>query len=112
LAFFVLETIHMNYYIYILYSESLEKYYVGYSSDPWLRLKRHLENSGEKFTGKAADWKLQSVFLVSNNEAEAIRLERFIKKQKSRNLLLKLIDPEFEPEGILAQLVRVPHLRD
>jgi putative endonuclease len=39
-------------------------------------------------------------------------MEKYIKRQKSRNLLEKLIDPEFIPTGTLAQLVRVPHLRD
>jgi putative endonuclease len=102
----------MNYYIYILYSGSLDKFYVGYSSDPWRRLDQHLENEAFKFTGKTKDWKLQAVFLVSEVESEAMRLERFIKKQKSRNLLLRLIDPDFIPEGVLSQLVRVPHLRD
>ncbi len=41
-----------------------------------------------------------------------MKIERFIKKQKSRILLEKLIDPNFEPSGFLAQLIRVPHVRD
>jgi putative endonuclease len=45
-------------------------------------------------------------------ENEAMRIEKFIKQQKSKKLIKKLIDPDFIPDGILTQLVRVPHLRD
>jgi putative endonuclease len=71
-----------------------------------------LENSSEKFTAKANDWKLKGVFEVSTNETEAIRMERFIKKQKSRKLIEQLCELNFVPTGFLAHLVRLPHLRD
>ena len=96
----------------IIYSGIADKFYIGYSNNPWKRLKEHNQNSSDKFTGKYKDWNLFAVFQVSDIEVESIRLERFIKKQKSRNLILKLIDPDFIPNGILAQLVRVQHLRD
>ena len=102
----------MTYYIYILYSNSIDRYYVGYSSDPWLRVEQHLSNSTDKYTGKAKDWILKVVFEVSNSAGDALKIERFIKKQKSRNLILRLCDPEFIPTGVLDQLVRVPHFRD
>ena len=102
----------LTYYIYILFSESLNKYYIGYSQNPWNRLIQHLENSSEKFTAKANDWKLKAVFEVSIIEAEAIRMERFIKKQKSRKLIEQLCELNFIPNGYLAHLVRVPHVRD
>ena len=103
---------YVTYYIYILYSDSIDRFYVGYSSNPWLRLEQHLSNSTDKYTGKAKDWILKAVFEVSNSEGDAIKIERYIKKQKSRNLILRLCDPGFIPAGSLAQLVRVPHLRD
>ncbi|MEN9401018.1 MAG: hypothetical protein RL632_2121 [Bacteroidota bacterium] len=89
----------------------MDKYYVGYSKDPWLRLIQHNANSKEKYTGRAKDWVLAAIFNVKD-ELIAVRLERFIKKQKSRALIVKLCQEEFIPEGELAQLVRVPHLRD
>jgi putative endonuclease len=103
---------YMTYYLYVLYSLDIDRYYIGYSSDPWNRLHQHLENTSDKYTGKAKDWKLVAVFRVSENESEAIRLERFIKKQKSRKLIEQLCTPDFVPSGDLAQLVRVPHVRD
>jgi putative endonuclease len=102
----------MTYYIYILYSVSIDRYYVGYSSNPWHRLEQHLSNSKDKYTGKADDWFFSAVFEVSTRESDAIRIERFIKKQKSRNLIEQLCAQDYTPTGYLAQLVRVPHVRD
>lgn len=46
----------MDFYIYILYSKTIDKFYLGYSSDPWIRYVQHLNNLKEKYTGKAKDW--------------------------------------------------------
>jgi len=100
------------YYLYILYNSGANKYYVGYSTNPWLRLEQHNTNSGEKYTGKYSSWILVAVFSVSENRIVALAIEKFIKKQKSRVLIEKLVDSSFEPSGKLAQLVRVPHMRD
>ena len=101
------------YFIYILFSESADKYYVGYSTSPTDRLNRH--NNQEHFntfTKKHRPWSLKAVFQVSESESDALMLEKFIKRQKSRKLIEKLCDPDFIPTGKLAQLVRVPQLRD
>jgi putative endonuclease len=100
------------YYIYILYSSLADKFYVGHSQNPWQRLSQHLSNTKDKFTGKFHDWEIKAVFAVSEVKGDADRLEKFIKRQKSRRLLEKLIDPAFVPDGTLEQLVRVPHVRD
>jgi putative endonuclease len=100
------------YYIYLIQSQSSNLFYVGYSSDPWKRLQEHNTERTDKFTGKYHDWVLKAVFKVSENKGEALQVERFIKRQKSKVLLMKLTDPGFIPNGVLAQLVRVPHLRD
>ncbi len=102
----------MTYHVYILYSLSIDRYYVGYSGDPWKRLEQHNTNTAEKYTGKTKDWQLRAVFKVNGSESDAMKLERFIKKQKSRNLIERMCDDCFEPTGVLAQLVRVPHVRD
>ena len=108
LAFFF---VMMSYYVYILFSDSISKYYIGYSNDPWLRLTYHNNNEKDKYTGKGKPWKLCVVFLAEN-KTEAISCERFITKQKSKVLIEKLCNPEFIMDGKLAKLVRVPHLRD
>jgi putative endonuclease len=55
---------------------------------------------------------LKAVLKAGENEADAVKIERFLKKQHSKNFIEFLIDPMFQPCGILAQLIRVPSLRD
>ena len=101
------------FYIYILHSEEHDKYYVGYTSNYIQRLFRH--NNQENFntyTSKYRPWEMAAVFECGDQEGEAIKTERFIKRQKSRKLILQLIDPTYIPTGFLAHLVRVPDVRD
>ena len=100
------------FYIYIIYSPSADKHYVGYSSDPQRRLIEHNTKPFNTYTSKYRPWILKAVFECNEKEAEAIKIERFIKKQKSRKLIEQLIDEKFTPSGYLAQLVRVPWVRD
>lgn len=60
-----------------------------------MRLEQHLSNSTDKYTVKAKDWILKTVFEVSNSEGDAMKIERYIKKQKSQNLILLLCDSKF-----------------
>ncbi|TXD59812.1 GIY-YIG nuclease family protein, partial [Polaribacter sp. IC066] len=66
--------------IYILFSDQLQKHYVGYTHKSVnQRLEEHLHNH-QGFTAKAKDWKI--VFqhqLVS--KTDALLLERKIKKR-------------------------------
>ena len=102
----------MKYYIYILYSKSSDKFYVGFTNDYLSRLTSHNSSNRNTFTSKYRPWELKAVFETGDNRAVAMELERFIKKQKSRAILQKLINPDFVPNGKLAQLVRVPQLRN
>ena len=95
------------FYLYILYSQTFDKYYVGYTNDIKRRLEEHNNIKFNTFTHKYRPWKLSALFQVSEDKGEAIKMERFIKKQKSRTLILQLINPSFFPSGKLAQLVRV-----
>lgn len=79
----------------ILYSELFDKYYVGYTSDITRRLEEYNTIRFSTFTHKYRPWKLSVLFQVSKNKGEAIKIERFIKKQKSRTLILQLINPSF-----------------
>ncbi len=100
------------FYIYILHSATSNLYYVGHSEDPWTRLEHHNNDDKDTFTAKHRPWVLASVFQYGSTRAEALIMERWIKKQKSKKLIEKLIQPDFLPDGYLAQLVRVPHVRD
>ncbi len=99
------------FFVYILYSSSADKYYVGYSDAPARRLFEHNHNYRNTFTKKNGPWVLKAKFLVNDSRGDAMKMERYIKKQKSRNLIEQMIvDPQIFYQ--MAQLVRVPIHRD
>ncbi|TAH04806.1 MAG: GIY-YIG nuclease family protein [Sphingobacteriales bacterium] len=78
------------FYVYILFSQNCNKYYVGYSTNPLLRLEtRH--NKGKVTATK--NCKLYSLLAQKafSSEQEAMAAERHIKKMKSRNYIKKLV---------------------
>ena len=76
-------------YLYILYSKALDRYYVGYTSEIETRIARHNQGWG-KFTSRAKDWELvyQEKYTQKN---DAIKRESFLKRMKSRKLIEELI---------------------
>jgi putative endonuclease len=100
------------FFIYIIYSEKADKFYIGYSNNPWKRLDEHNTSEHITFTSKYRPWLLKAIFEVGENEIEAIKLERYLKMQHSRKLIERLTNPDYKTFGQLAQLVRVPHVRD
>jgi len=77
------------YFFYILYSKSLDRYYLGHTSDLKGRLRRH--NTDHKgYTGKAQDW--QVVYTEPyNSKNQAYQRERQVKAWKSRSKIMELI---------------------
>ncbi len=72
-------------FVYILYSRSLKKHYVGQTQDLTNRLDRH-NNGREKFTKRGTPWELiWSQYCL--NRSEAIILERKIKKRGASRFL-------------------------
>ena len=72
----------MPYAVYILYSEILNKFYIGHTRDDLnQRIRRHLSDHAG-FTAKAKDWQLvyQEIF---EHKSDAARREREIKNWKS-----------------------------
>ncbi len=99
-------------YLYILHSNKFNKYYVGISKTPLDRLDSHNNQDKNAYTSKYRPWQIKAILKVDGTWGDALRIERFIKKQKSRVLIEKLIQTDFTPTGRLARLVRVPYLRD
>jgi putative endonuclease len=81
----------MLFYTYILYSEFLDKYYIGHTADTLeSRLQKHL-SAHDGFTAKAKDW----VFVWHaqyENKSLAYAMERTIKGWKSRKKIQQLIE--------------------
>ena len=92
MAFFAIINCPM-FYVYILYSQSVDKFYIGQTPDVQKRLWEHnnpVEKS--KFTAKFIPWEIVLFFPVSDARADAMKIEKFIKSQKSKKFILKLIE--------------------
>ncbi|WP_027377547.1 GIY-YIG nuclease family protein [Kaistella palustris] len=75
---------------YILYSKSLDRYYVGHTGENIEeRLRKHLSDHAG-FTAKAKDWSLVHYELFTEKSA-AYKRELEIKSWKSRIRIQKLI---------------------
>jgi putative endonuclease len=80
----------MTYHLYILYSKSLDKYYVGHTNNLTRRLSEH--NSGQtKSTRSGKPWILVYTDEFNSN-LEANKEEIKIKKMKSRKYIESLIN--------------------
>lgn len=82
------------YFVYIIYSKSIDRYYIGSSKDPWKRLGFHNKGlSGNKraFTKRASDWKIVYTRKFENR-SKAQAFERKIKSMKSRKFIENLIN--------------------
>ena len=78
------------FFIYILFSQSLNKYYFGFTSDLKDRLRKH--NSNHKgFTGTRSDWIVKYTEKFET-KIEALNREKQIKNWKSRLMIEKLFD--------------------
>jgi len=79
----------MVFYVYIIYSEPYDKFYIGQTHDFTTRLQRH--NSGiEKFTSPYSPWIARCV-IEKTTRSEAMILEKKL-KNLNREKLLKFID--------------------
>ena len=97
-----------NHYLYILYSPKHDKYYIGETNDILQRIQTHNSTDRNTFTAKYRPWEIVALFEIKNRSI-ARQCERFIKKQKSKKFIEKIVAGEvFSQEHILAQLVRVP----
>jgi len=80
----------MVYYFYTIYSQSLNKYYIGHTNNLEGRISRHNTNH-TGFTGKVNDWTI-----VYSEEyptkSEAYSREMKVKNWKSRKKIEELIN--------------------
>jgi len=81
--------ISMVYKVYILFSESKNRFYVGFTSNLEERIVRHNQRS-KGFTGSVNDWKVVYTELYNTKE-EAHNRELQIKAWKSRKKIVELI---------------------
>lgn len=83
------------YYTYILQSFKDNSFYIGYTSN--LRIRLDFHNSGSsKYTAKKIPWKIV-YYEVFDNKTEAVRREKFLKKQKNKDFYNRLVNSFKEP---------------
>ena len=76
--------------VYILHSQTLNKFYTGYTSDLDVRLDFHENAENRKFTYNASDWVL--FFTIScESKRQALLIEKHIKSMKSKIYIENLI---------------------
>ena len=76
------------YFVYILYSKSIKRYYVGSTNNIDDRLIRHNRGQG-KYTKKGIPWILLKVFEMPTRP-ESVRLEMRIKKRGAKRYIADL----------------------
>jgi len=77
-------------FVYILYSQTIDKYYVGKSEIVENRLNYHNSDSNKIWTKRGKPWELKKAIEFENSTL-ASKAERFIKKQKSRIFIERII---------------------
>ena len=76
----------MDHFVYMIKTvdSKIEKTYVGYSINPYLRLLKHNTNKGAKST-KGHKWKI--IFKKKfKSKSEALKYEYFLKKNRKKRL--------------------------
>ena len=80
----------MPFHVYIIYSPSLDQYYVGHTENLPDRIFRH-KNSGSKST-KTANGRVLKFTEEFAVKSEAMKRELEIKSKKSRKYIKRLLD--------------------
>ena len=96
----------MKFFCYILYSKSINRYYIGYTSDINERLKLHNSGyfGGRSYTHKASDWAIFCLIPCETVE-QAVFLASKIKKMKSR----KYVENLKQYPGIIEKIMKEFH---
>lgn len=79
-----------SYYVYVIYSKTIDSFYIGQSVNLEVRVQQHVVH--EKLhatTAKADDWVI-FYYLECKSRQQAIQIEHHIKRMKSRNYLENL----------------------
>jgi len=83
------ERLFVMFYTYVLWSKSIDKYYIGYTQDIERRIAKH-NTGGSRWTKKGIPWCIVCVRLFETKR-EAIQEELRLKRSKNRKALEKYI---------------------
>ncbi len=79
----------MAHWVYILQSEKIDRFYIGYTANLDLRLGFHENADQRKFTYNADDW---TIFLKieCQSKMQGVAIEKHIKSMKSKTYIVNL----------------------
>lgn len=87
-------------YFYILFSHQADRYYIGETSNLSKRLEKHNQDNHKSYTKIANDWEYVLTF-KTDNRADALFLESFTKRMKSRKFIQKIANNQHILQDIL-----------
>ena len=87
-AFFILVTT-MHPTVYILISKSINRFYVGFTTNLEKRIHFHQNPEKNKFTYKANDWELFFT-ITCESKKQGLNIEKHIKNMKSKKYIENL----------------------
>ena len=91
-------------YVYILYSSSLDRYYIGQTQDLASRLAKHNDSENNNhWTKRGIPWELK-LQLLCEDRSESMRLERYLKSKKRRSFTEQLIEDEELQQWVLGKI--------
>ena len=79
------------FFVYILYSPKLKRFYIGQTAQVDVRLEKHQEHfyGRKNFTTKADDWFVY--FLIEcSSRSQAMKIEKHVKRMKSQTYIENL----------------------
>ena len=79
------------YYVYILYSSNIDKYYIGYSENPDKRLEFHNSEYNKIWSRRGQPWVLKTT-IAFDTKTKALKAEKLIKRKKSRAYIEAVIN--------------------
>ncbi|UZD24339.1 GIY-YIG nuclease family protein [Algoriphagus halophytocola] len=92
----------MDFSVYILYSRSLDKFYIGYTANFTARLAYHNSTQNKIWTKRGQPWEVH-LLIDRLEKSQALKMEKHLKKMKSRNYLINL---KADPSAIDALIQR------
>ena len=75
--------------VYILFSQKLNKFYTGFTTNLNIRLEFHKNAENRKFTHKAMDWEVFFTIECSSKK-QGLAIEKHIKNMKSKTYIRNL----------------------
>ena len=97
-----------KFFVYILYSEVADSYYVGQTMDVEKRINEHnAEIYSGAWSSKSSDWKTLHI-IECTSRYQAIKIEAHIKKMKSRVYFENLVKYPDITNKLLEKYCTVP----